>query len=102
MKIAIDFDGVLCKRKGIPTIKEPVSNCEPMEDALDAIKLFKKMGNEVWVFTSNEDPDGVRLWLNTNGFPELEVTNIKKPAHAYIDDRAIRFDNWQNIRKYFS
>ena len=101
MKIAIDFDGVICKRRGIPTIRE-WENFPPMEGALDSIKLLIKQGNEVWVFTSNPMQKNVRKWLEDNGFPKMEVTNIKKPAHIYIDDRAIRFTNWQDIRKYFA
>jgi hypothetical protein len=100
MKIAIDFDGVICKREGIPT----EMNWEdiPMEGSIDTIVLLLQQGHEVWVFTSNPELDKVRAWLFAHDFPmELEVTNIKKPAHVYIDDRAIRFTNWQDIRKYF-
>ena len=101
MKIAIDFDGVVCKRKGIPTIRGKW-NDEPVEGSLESILLFKKLGYKVWIFTSNPELNKVKKWLLKNRFPLLEVTNIKKPAHAYIDDRAIRFTNWQDVRKYFS
>lgn len=101
MKIAIDFDGVLCKREGIPT-KEDNGYSQPVEGALDSIHLFQKLGYEIWVYTSNPNLDKVKEWLFAHEFPELEVTNIKKPAHVYIDDRAIRFTNWQDIRKYFA
>lgn len=100
MKIACDFDGVLCKRNGIPTVMK--DDDKPMEGALEAINLLLGQGHYVWVFTSNPAPDKVRAWLTQNGFPELEITNIKKPAHVYIDDRAIRFTNWQDMRKYFA
>jgi len=100
MNIAIDFDGVICKRAGIPTIRD-WKNAQPMEGALDAINLLRKNGHNVWVFTSNPEPQLVEEWLKENKFPELDVTNVKLPAHAYIDDRAIRFTDWQDIRKYF-
>lgn len=100
MKIAIDFDGVICKREGIPTIRD-WNHALPMDGALDSINLLLKMKNEVWIFTSNEDLEDIKDWLAIHGFPELEITNIKRPAHVYIDDRAIRFTNWQDIRKYF-
>jgi len=99
MKILIDFDGTICKREGIPT-KKIWKDYEPMEGALDAIVLFMNLGHKVWVFTSNPDPSGVRAWLKKNKFPELEITNIKRPCHIIIDDRAVRFTNWQDIRKY--
>lgn len=100
MNIAIDFDGVICKREGIPTIRD-WSNAKPMEGALDAINLLRQQGKKIWVFTSNPEPEKVKEWLKENGFPKLRVTNIKEPAHVFIDDRAIRFTNWQDIRKYF-
>ena len=99
MNIAIDFDGVIIKRNGIPTIR--TWDDKPIEGALDAINLLLSQGKKLWVFTSNKEPEKVKEWLKNNGFPELEVTNIKKPAHVYIDDRAIGFTNWQDIRKYF-
>lgn len=44
-------------------------------------------------------------WLNENGMKIgthwHEVTSEKPPAIAYIDDRAIRFTNWEDVRKYF-
>lgn len=100
MNIAIDFDGTICKRVGIPT-QEGFMDCKPYTGALETIKLLQSLGHKVWISTSNSDIDRIKVWLESNRFPELEVTNIKKPAHVYIDDRAIRFTNWQDIRKYF-
>jgi hypothetical protein len=99
MKIAVDFDGTICKRNGIPT-SEWNSYELPIEGALNAIKSFQSLGHEVWIFTSNPSLELVKDWLKVHKFPSLEVTNIKKPATIYIDDRAIRFTNWQDIRKY--
>ena len=97
MKILIDFDGVICKRNGIPT-KEGFGR--QMPGARDSIILFKKLGHMVKVFTSNPEPEKVRLWLDRYNFPKLEITDIKEPCNIIIDDRAIRFTNWQDIRKY--
>jgi len=101
MKIAIDFDNVICKRKGIPAIQESWSQKKPVEGAQDAIKLIISQGHDVWVFTSNPDLDDIVKWLKSNEFPKLRVTNIKEFANVYIDDRALRFTNWNDIRKYF-
>ncbi len=99
MKIAIDFDGVIIKRNGIPTIR--TWDDDPMEGALESINLLLNMKHKVWIFTSNPEILEVRKWLDKHDFPRLEVTNIKKQAHVYIDDRGLRFTNWQDIRKYF-
>ena len=97
MRIAIDFDGVICKRTGIPT---KAGMGRQMSGALDSIKLFISLGHEVWVFTSNPEPEKVKKWLDVNHFPKLKITNIKEPCTMIIDDRAVRFTNWQDIRKY--
>ena len=99
MNIAIDFDGVIIKREGIPT--DSRWNDDPMWGALETIILLKSLGHNVWVFTSNPELRKVREWMSAHEFPKLKVTNKKIPAHIYIDDRAIRFTNWQDIRKYF-
>jgi len=98
VKIAIDFDGVICERYGIPTAP---GLGQPMEGSKESIELFIKNGHKVWVFTSNPSLKEVRAWLEEYEFPQLRVTNIKEPAHVYVDDRALRFTNWQDIRKYF-
>jgi hypothetical protein len=101
MKIAIDFDGVLAKHKGIPTIPEGVLDLEPMEGAVDAVKYLISLKYDIYVFTSNKNQYEIEVWLGLNGFPKLEVTNLKKEhTHLFIDDRSIRFTNWNDIRKY--
>ena len=102
-KIAVDFDGTLVKRKGIPT-NGALNDCEPTEDAVEAISFFIEKGLDVYILTSRnpEEWDSVRKWLKDNNFPEIRVGNIKeKDTQVIIDDRAIRFTNWQDIRKYF-
>ncbi len=99
MRIAIDFDGVIVEHKGIPT-KFDWNNDKPMEGALDAINLFMKDKHEVWIFTSNPAFEQIKSWLKRNGFPELRITSIKEPATFYIDDRGLRFTDWNDIRKY--
>lgn len=102
MKIVIDFDGTLCKREGIPTSEADWENLEPMEGAVESVKLLQSLGHEVLVLTSNPQPNNVHSWLEKYKFPHMKITNIKEPAQVYIDDRAIRFTNWQDIRKYFT
>lgn len=101
MKIFVDFDGVICKSEGIPTRKFIWEEREPVEDAHDAIHFLIKQGHKITIFTSNPEPEEVKNWLRDHFFPEMEVTNIKSFAHVYIDDRGLRFTNWQDIRRYF-
>ena len=104
IKLGIDFDGVICKREGIPTIGD-WQKCEPVNGARESIELFIKQGIGVYICTQREHYDWpeVKEWLKKRGFPELRITNKKeKDTTVYIDDRAIRFTNWNDIRKLFN
>ena len=78
----------------------------PVKGAIEAIKLLQFDGFEVVVFTSlsalgEARNIEVRKWLKKHGV-EIQVTNTKLPAMAYIDDRAIRFTNWRDVLNYFT
>lgn len=95
MTIAIDFDGVLHKySRGWQdgTIYDP-----PMEGAMEAVSKLVKKGHRVIVFTTRIALDDVRVWLIKHKFDIdiNDVTNIKPIAHIYIDDRAVRFIDWE-------
>lgn len=106
--LAIDFDGTLCK-------KQSYGNGEiwqvPNEDAMNTMKFLKEKGYELVIFTVRLNPDlkgdiaskleRIEKWLYKHDIPFDYVTNNKPPALAYIDDRAIRFTNWQDISNYF-
>ncbi|MGH2460097.1 MAG: hypothetical protein ACRDIY_14675 [Chloroflexota bacterium] len=52
------------------------------------------------IFTTRE-PTGVWAWLEKHGMAQFvdDVSNVKIPAFAYVDDRAIRFRG--NYRRVF-
>lgn len=104
MTLGIDFDGVIHAyslgwQDG--TIYDP-----PVPGALEGLRQL--MENEaVFVFTAR-DVGAVSSWLLERGFSirngydgpfwtdrgVLLVTNLKLPARAYLDDRAVRFVSW--------
>lgn len=108
--IAIDFDGVIHKySRGWHdgTIYD-----DPMPGAIEGIKQLQK-NYAVFVFTTRDATD-VALWLNNHGVDAVSdyhvttkdfwnnqqvvlVTNRKLAAVAYLDDRAIRFTDWQMV-----
>ena len=100
--ILIDLDGVLNDYNGnynahkIPPIKE---------GAKDFITKLAQDYN-LCLFTSRNILDATR-WLIKNKIDKYftEVTNTKRPAFLYIDDRAITFDGdfnktTQEIKKF--
>ncbi len=90
--IAIDFDGVLhAYSRGW---EDGAIYDTSIEGSFEALQLLSKKF-KVIVFTARNELLPVKKWLN-DYYPtiDLEVTNRKPPAAYYIDDRAIRFDNW--------
>jgi hypothetical protein len=84
-KIAIDFDGVLHQYSGYSkTLGKPIPG------ALAGIKALQKANMQV-VVHSVRPAEMIKPWLKQHGFPDLEVTNKKPIARAYLDDRAVNF-----------
>ncbi|MDX3019889.1 hypothetical protein [Streptomyces acidiscabies] len=105
MTIAVDFDGVIhTYSRGWQdgTIYDP-----PMPGALDGLRALMEQ-DAVFIFTTRPAID-VAMWLENHGFSTrfdfdgtfwndrgvLLVTNRKLAATAYLDDRAVRFINWE-------
>ena len=97
--LAIDFDGVIHRySRGYQDGK---IYDRPMERARETIEELANAGFRVIVF-STRDPKQIKKWLIKNRFVGIiKVTNKKPIAMAYIDDRAIRFTKWEDIKRYF-
>lgn len=73
---------------------------KPVRGALESITRLQTHEFIVKVFTAREDLEPVRRWLKKYKI-NCEVTNVKEGCLAIIDDRAIRFTNWEDILRYF-
>ena len=87
--IYVDFDGVLNEYKGWMG-KENLF--KPRKGVEDFLKDLSE-NYIIYIFTAREMRK-VEVWLMKYKLLIYisNITNIKEPAHAYIDDRAIRFD----------
>ncbi len=110
MTIAVDFDGVIhTYSRGWQdgTIYDP-----PIPGALeglrtlmarDAVFVFTSRNTEQvadWLFEHGEfnitwEPPGEAICEFWNVRDRILVTNRKLPATAYLDDRAVRFVDWE-------
>ncbi len=95
-RLAIDFDGVLHKySKGF---HDGTLYDMPVKDAK---KFMEKLHKDWWLYvytTRASTKRGIKAieeWLRTHKIPFDEVVGHKPIAFAYIDDRAIYFQNWQ-------
>lgn len=105
--IGIDFDGTICQKQryGDGTI-----TAEPNQQASDTINELKKEGYKIVIFTTRLNPkfggdiewkkQQIINWCNKYDILFDEITNNKPEAMIYIDDRAIRFTNWPDIKNY--
>lgn len=88
--LSVDFDGVL---------RDNLTG-KPVEGALKAIRWLESKGRQVVISTAREDLDYVNKWLKKHNFNKV-ATNKKVRCTALIDDRAIRFVNWNDVCSYF-
>lgn len=106
INLGIDFDGVIHKNsKGFydGTVYD-----EPIEGTEEALKELSSKYTLI-CYTAKAKPDrmlingktGTQLvweWLKKYGFDKYisKVTSEKPRAVAYIDDKAVRFNNWES------
>ena len=97
MIIAVDFDGVIHDHKN------PVEGKRmglPIEGALPGLKSLKARGDTVIIHSCRGgNPQLIEEWMNYHGIPYYDsITNIKPTADVYLDDKAIRFENWKDLK----
>ncbi len=108
MRIVIDLDGTICP------IKEKDGSYQdlvPLEGAVERIKDLKKAGHYIIISTARnmatqesnlgkviKNIGKVTLdWLDKYEVPYDEIYFGKPNAQVYIDDRALRFSDWDSI-----
>lgn len=105
--LAIDFDGTLCRKQGFGdgTIYE-----EPNKGAKEVLDKMKEEGYKIVIYSTRLNPkfdryteqlEEVANWLEKYSIPFDEITPFKPRAIAYIDDRAVRFTNWFDMKNLF-
>lgn len=109
-RVCIDFDGVIHRYRYGWQGGELYD--EPCNEALESLNKLVAAGFEVVIFTTRGGtPEGIQAvaewihyWQIKLGLPLhlYEITNVKPPAIAYVDDRAIRFTNWTDVLRYFA
>ena len=100
--LCIDFDGVIHKHE--LGFHDGTCYGEPLEGALDSIK---ELSRKLIIYTCKANPDrplingktGIELiweWLEKYGIKKYihDITFNKPNAVAYIDDKAVKFENW--------
>ncbi len=106
--ISVDLDGVIhqySKKYHDGTMYDP-----PIHGAKESLASLTADGFEIHIVTARLWPGHgtaeqqrrqIEQWLHQHGFIKgthyHELTNNKPPAIAYIDDRAIEFQSWEQV-----
>lgn len=93
--IAVDFDGVICNPNDVAPGKRmgnPMPGCKERMDDL------KRAGHTLIIHTVRATPDRdtqyLKDWLSFFSIPFDSIAVSKPNADIYLDDRAIRFTDW--------
>jgi len=105
--ICVDLDGVLAKYDGW---KGPENIGELKKGAKEGMEKIRDEGWLIVIWTTRERIDLVEEWLEKNNIPYDYINkNPEAPPHSqkaiadvYLDDRAIRFENWSQARRDIS
>lgn len=96
--ICIDFDETICENSGHPEYKILM----PKKGAIEALQALNLAGKIIIIYTSRGRKHfwEVMNWLEHFEIPFDCLDMEHKPlAQLYIDDKAIRFDSWDNVIK---
>jgi capsule biosynthesis phosphatase len=108
MRIAVDLDGVICQLK---KPNESYGELEPMPGAIERIRKLKSAGHSIIILTARnmetcqsnvgrvmKNVGRLTLeWLDRMGIEYDEIYFGKPNAELYLDDRAMRFNAWDEI-----
>lgn len=69
-----------------------------MKGAKEAICRLKEAGHTLIIHTARNKFTPVAEWFAFYGIPYSTITNIKPNADVFIDDKAITFKTWEELR----
>ena len=99
MRLIIDLDGTICSEE--KTYSRSLAKLKP--DALATIKALKKKNFTIIIYSARSwsEYEMTYDWLKKNKIPFDQLVLGKPIGDYWIDDRAIKFNNWEKIYKKF-
>jgi len=109
MKLCIDLDGTIANNK---KNNETYEEVEPIENSVEVLTELKNQGCYIIIYTARnmgtyKNNLGLVIknqakitidWLEKWKVPYDELLFGKPNVDYFIDDKAIQFDNWLNIK----
>jgi len=99
MRIIIDLDGTICTEKSFKNRKQS-KLIKGAKTSID--KLYKK--NNITIYTARgwNELKTTKSWLKKNKIKYHQLILGKPVGDVWIDDRALKFENWKTINKKLS
>jgi len=108
MRIAIDLDGVIAQLK---SAEESYAEVKPVPGAVERLKALRAQGHYIIINSARnmatceanlgrvmKNVGRITLeWLDQHGVEYDEIYFGKPNAEVYLDDRAVRFVEWEKI-----
>ncbi len=93
--IMVDLDGVICTEER--TFERPLA--KPIPGAREALARLKEAGHTIIIYTARNWPEyrATKQWLDERGFAYDALEMGKPVADVWIDDRALRFNDWHGV-----
>ena len=97
MKVIVDLDGTIC------TEEKQFSRCLAVvnQGAREALQKIKDNGHTIIIYSARTwaEYELTIDWLNKNKIQFDQLILGKPQGDYWIDDRAIKYDNWESIIK---
>jgi hypothetical protein len=96
MTVAVDMDGVICSEER--TFERSLA--QPLPGAVEGLKWLRAQGHTVVIYTARgwAEQRMTADWLAKNGIEHDLLVMGKPVSDVWIDDRAIRFRSWDQVR----
>lgn len=94
MNIVVDLDGVIAQGSNYPNYEE----CRVVPGATEYLLSLKDAGHYIVIYSARWEVDRevTELWLFVHGVPYDKLILGKPLADVYLDDRAMKFEDWES------
>ncbi|MBU0637917.1 MAG: hypothetical protein KKB50_03565 [Planctomycetes bacterium] len=98
--IMVDLDGVICSEERV--FDRPLA--KPIDGAREALQQLRAAGHTIVVYTARgwAEYRVTKQWLDDHDMVYDAIHMGKPIGHVWIDDRALRFENWNDTLAQFT
>lgn len=97
MRLIIDLDGTICSEEK----QFSRALAKPLPGSANFLQKLKQQGHTVIIYSARTwaEYEVTIEWLNSNFIPFDQLILGKPIGDYWIDDRAIKFESWEEIEK---